>query len=258
MPTLAVGVSLGGEGRIDATSNREGVWAAVLAVAHSTRSENTRAVIVGPSRGQLTVVEPPRFSQIPQAPGVTNRGRTRFTGVVATIADTWMTTVDRPAPSPSSLPAPQDEVLRLFSEQGPAVFRFCRSMLRTPEEAEDVVQDTFLKLLRHLEASGDRSNLRAWLFTVAANGCRDRLRVRSRWLPWSAETDRRTAPEPDERPDLAAARRALQALGHRDRLLLSLKAQGLSYAEIARAADIRPVSVGRLLARAVDRWKRAL
>jgi RNA polymerase sigma-70 factor (ECF subfamily) len=195
---------------------------------------------------------------------VTNRRSAVIQVIVATIADTWMT-LGSPKPGEGGTagraahsPAPQEEVLRLFSDQGPAVFRFCRSMLRTPEEAEDVVQDSFLKLLRHLEGDGDRSNLRAWLFAVAANGCRDRLRARSRWLPWSQDTDLRTAPEPDERPDLAAARRALQALGQRDRLLLSLKAQGLSYAEIARAADIRPVSVGRLLARAVDRWKRAL
>jgi RNA polymerase sigma-70 factor (ECF subfamily) len=167
-------------------------------------------------------------------------------------------TVDRPAQSPPLLAAPRDEVLRLFSEQGPAVFRFCRSMLRTPEEAEDVVQDTFLKLLRHLESGGDRGNLRAWLFTVAANGCRDRLRTRARWLPWSQETDTRTAPVPDEPLDVAPARTALQALAPRDRLLLSLRAQGLPYADIARAAGIRPVSVGRLLARAVDRWKREL
>lgn len=88
--------------------------------------------------------------------------------IVATIADTWMTTVDRQDAPPSPLLAPQDEVIRLFSEQGSVIFRFCRSMLRTSEEAEDVVQDTFLKLLRHLEAAGDRGNLRAWLFTVAA------------------------------------------------------------------------------------------
>ncbi len=155
-------------------------------------------------------------------------------------------------------PQAQEEVVQLFADHGTAVYRFCRSLLRTQEEAEDVVQDTFLKLLRHLQADGDRTNLRAWLFTVAANGCRDRLRTRSRWLPWSQETDTRTAPVPDEPLDVAPALKALQALTPRDRLLLSLRAQGLSYAEIARAAGIRPVSVGRLLARAVDRWKREL
>jgi RNA polymerase sigma-70 factor, ECF subfamily len=168
-----------------------------------------------------------------------------------------MTTPDRPAAQPQIVDL-QDEVLRLFADQGTPLYRFCRSIVRTPEEAEDVVQETFLKLLRHLQAAGDRRNLRGWLFTVAANGCRDRMRARSRWLPWSEETDQRVAPAADERADLAAARRALQALAPRDRLLLSLRAQGLSYADMARAAGIREVSVGRLLARAIDRWKRAL
>lgn len=131
-------------------------------------------------------------------------------------------------------------------------------MLRMQDEAEDVVQDTFLKLLRHLLTGGDRTNLRAWLFTVAANGCRDRMRARSRWLPWSAEADARTVAPQDTSGDVASARQALASLAPRDRLLLSLRAQGLSYAEIARAAGIQPVSVGRLLARAVDRWKRQL
>jgi DNA-directed RNA polymerase specialized sigma24 family protein len=40
-------------------------------------------------------------------------------------------------------------------------------------------------------------------------------------------------------------------------LLLALKAQGLSYREIADVARIRPTSVGQLLARAVARWRRA-
>jgi RNA polymerase sigma-70 factor (ECF subfamily) len=167
-----------------------------------------------------------------------------------------MTAVTRVPAVESPNPEPQGEVLRLFAEEGTALYRFCRSLLRTPEEAEDVVQDAFLKLLSHLQRDGDRRNLRAWLFTVAANGCRDRMRSRWRWLPWSAEKDSRTVGPPDERVDLAPARRALAALAPRDRLLLSLRAQGLAYAEIAAATGIRPASVGRFLARAVDRWKR--
>jgi RNA polymerase sigma-70 factor (ECF subfamily) len=120
------------------------------------------------------------------------------------------------------------------------------------------VQETFLKLLQHLEKGGDRSNLRAWLFTVAANACRDRLRWRVRWLPWRAELDARVVEDVDDRLDLRAARMALHSLAPRDRVLLLLRAQGLSYRQIAAAAGIREASVGRLLARALDRWKRSL
>ena len=178
--------------------------------------------------------------------------------VADTIAQMPMSASDRVTADGSDESDPQDEVLRLFAEEGASLYRFCRSLVRTRDEAEDVVQEAFLKLLRHLQGRGDRRNLRAWLFTVAANGCRDRIRGRWRWLPWSAESDTRAAPVPDEAVDEAPARRALAGLGRRDRLLLSLRAQGLSYADIGRVAGIRPVSVGRLLARAVDRRKREI
>ena len=94
---------------------------------------------------------------------------------------------------------------------------------------------------------------------MAANACRDRLRRRSRWIPWTPLND--SAVEAplldDEDGRLKAVRLAMSKLPPRDRLLVALRAQGLSYREIAAAARVRPVSVGRLLARAMDRWERA-
>ena len=151
---------------------------------------------------------------------------------------------------------PQEEALRLYGEHGTPLYRFCRSLMGQTSDAEDAVQETFLKLLHHLHAGGDRRNLKAWLFTVAANACRDRMRLHMRWLPWRAEQDRRTVEPGDQPPDLRDARRAFQSLARRDRLLLSLRASGLSYREIGVAAGIHEPSDGRLLARAVARWKR--
>ena len=144
----------------------------------------------------------------------------------------------------------------LFEEHGAAVYRFAVVLARHHQDAEDVVQETFLKLLRHLEAGGDATNLRGWLFTVAAHAARDRQRRRGRWVPWLPAHDAQVSPPmlPDEDGRLKCAREALRRLPERDRLLLALRAQGLSYRDIATAAHIRPASVGRLLARAVDRW----
>jgi RNA polymerase sigma-70 factor (ECF subfamily) len=147
----------------------------------------------------------------------------------------------------------------LFDEHGTAVYRFALVLLRHHQDAEDVVQETFLKLLHHLREGGDTGNIRGWLFTVAAHAARDRQRRRIRWLPWRAEHDVAVDPPdlPDEDGRLRAARRAMQRLSPRDRLLLALRANGLSYRDIATAAGIQPASVGRLLARAVERWTRA-
>jgi RNA polymerase sigma-70 factor (ECF subfamily) len=177
---------------------------------------------------------------------------------VTTIAGSWMKAVDRPGASTSTTVDPQAETLRLFQEHGAALYRFCRSVLHHTGDSEDVVQETFLKLLHHLQHGGDTRNLKSWLFTVAANACRDRTRWRLRWLPWNAERDDRPVePEVQRKPDTTEiARRAFRALAPRDRLLLSLRAQGLSYKEIAVASGIREQSVGRLLARALDRWRK--
>ena len=168
-----------------------------------------------------------------------------------------MKAVDRPHASTPAIIDPQAETLRLFQEHGTALYRFCRSVLRHTGDAEDVVQETFLKLLHHLQHEGDVRNLKSWLFTVAANGCRDRTRWRLRWLPWNAERDNRTVdPIEVDITDADRARSAFRALAPRDRLLLSLRAQGLSYKDIAAASGIREQSVGRLLARAMDRWRK--
>ena len=74
---------------------------------------------------------------------------------MTTIAGSWMKAVDAPLASTSTAVDPQAETLRLFQEHGTALFRFCRSVLRDTGDAEDVVQETFLKLLNHLQHGGD-------------------------------------------------------------------------------------------------------
>src|SRR4051812_14683141 len=124
-----------------------------------------------------------------------------------------------------------EAALKLFQAHGEAVYRFAAVLVRHHQDAEDVLQETFLKLLRHLDDQGDTSNLRGWLFTVAAHAARDRQRRRSRWIPWGSAHDRAVQPAalPDEDGRLKIARDALKRLPERDRLLLALRAQGLSY-----------------------------
>ena len=148
----------------------------------------------------------------------------------------------------------------LFREHGTAVYRFASVLVHDQQDAEDVVQETFLKLLQHLQSRGNTENLRGWLFTVAAHAARDRQRRRFRWLPWTTEHDAAVEPVPlpDEDGRLRALRASIRQLPERDRLLLSLRAQGLSYREIASAAGVKPSSIGQFLARAVERWARTI
>ena len=74
-------------------------------------------------------------------------------------------------------------------------------------------------------------------------------------MPWGPDHEGSVAPPRllDEDGRVRMLRQALQRLPARERLLLALRAQDLSYREIAAATGIRLSSVGRLLARAVER-----
>jgi RNA polymerase sigma factor (sigma-70 family) len=176
----------------------------------------------------------------------------RTTGLVATLPSSRSPVVE-------AAPSAEGIVTGLFDRHAAGLYRLAFAMLREPDLAQDVVQDTFVRLITHVEAGRPLPNPRGWLYTVAAHGCRDRQRGLRRWLPWIPALDRRPAPEAtDDIDGRAAVLRAIRALTPRDRLLVALRAQGLSYQDIAQAAGIRPASVGRLLARALDRLEKEL
>ncbi|HEU4939254.1 MAG TPA: RNA polymerase sigma factor [Vicinamibacterales bacterium] len=172
-------------------------------------------------------------------------------GLVATYPSTYT--------APEAVEALTPTVSSLFDLHASGLYRLALAMLHDPDAAQDVVQDTFARLIEHLRQGGPLTNARGWLYTVAAHACRDRQRGRGRWLPWLMERDTRTAAEtPDRFDDKQAMLHAIRALSARDRMLIALRAQGLSYHEIGDASGIRYTSVGRLLTRALNRLEKEL
>ncbi len=164
-----------------------------------------------------------------------------------------------PPLSQTALESPSATVATLFELHANGLYRLALAMLHEPEAAQDVVQDTFARLIGQMRAHGPLANPRGWLYTVAAHACRDRQRRMGRWLPWIGERDTRRASEtPDRFDEKQAVLDAIRVLQPRDRLLIALRAQGLSYQEIGDACGIRHTSVGRLLARALDRLQKEL
>ena len=70
-----------------------------------------------------------------------------------------------------------EEVMKLY---GNMLFRLCLLTLGNASDAEDVVQDTFLKYLQKAPVFENTEHEKAWLITVAVNRCRDMLRFKQR------------------------------------------------------------------------------
>lgn len=68
----------------------------------------------------------------------------------------------------------------LVERHSRAVFRLAFRMTRNEQDAEDVVQETFLKAFRRLDQFEDRAGFGSWLHRIAANCAYDALRSRGR------------------------------------------------------------------------------
>lgn len=90
------------------------------------------------------------------------------------------------------------------------VWRFLRGMVRDPALAEDLAQETFLKVFRRLSTFRFQSRFSAWIFQVARNVAVDALRSRERrqLLPVRVGPDA-PPPAPDVRAEIHAAVGAL-------------------------------------------------
>jgi RNA polymerase sigma-70 factor (ECF subfamily) len=164
---------------------------------------------------------------------------------------------------PSALEA---EVVALFDQLQDRLLRYLLSTGMTAPDGEEIVQEVFLALFRHLQLGRSRRNLRAWVFQVAHNLAvkhsiakrRDRQNlVDSDAAPTEDFVDR--APNPEDQLTRnqwqVHLQRILKALPEQDQRCLSLRAEGLTYREIAGVLDMSlgavAISLGRSLARFV-------
>ena len=68
----------------------------------------------------------------------------------------------------------------LVERHSRAVFRLAYRMTRNEQDAEDVVQETFLKAFKRLDQFEDKANFGSWIYRIAANCSYDTLRGRAR------------------------------------------------------------------------------
>jgi len=80
----------------------------------------------------------------------------------------------------SQLAAAQGGLEREFEQHRSELTGYCYRMLGSPFEAEDAVQDTFLRAWRGLDRFEGRAALRSWLYRIATNVCLDLLNGRSK------------------------------------------------------------------------------
>jgi RNA polymerase sigma-70 factor (ECF subfamily) len=159
---------------------------------------------------------------------------------------------------------PDQEVIGLFDAMYAPLRRYMMFLGLSPQDADDGAQETFFRLHKHLGSSGDRTNLRGWLFQVARNFARDKRK--SAWMRIRSISEKDgerlfSVADPQDTPEerllreerLAWLRSAIERLTLQQAECLRLRAAGLRYREIADAMGIGISAVGELVQRAMNR-----
>jgi RNA polymerase sigma-70 factor, ECF subfamily len=151
----------------------------------------------------------------------------------------------------------------LFERYSAPLLRFADRMLGSTAEAEEIAQEVFLKTITRAEQYDGRASVASWLFAIAANACRDRLRRSRRavvvpldGVPEVASRGEGVDGRILERERRAAVRRALGRLSDEQREALVLaRYHGMPYAEIARTLEITEGAVKTRIFRAMETLK---
>jgi RNA polymerase sigma factor (sigma-70 family) len=157
-----------------------------------------------------------------------------------------------------------DEAARLYAEYRPKIHRFCLGQLRSREDAEDAVQNTFLRVHTALRRGVVPEFEGPWLYKIAHNVCLSRRLGATRRARVESPHDlgtleEHTAAREPPRDELFGLDEALAAMPPRLRTALLLREwQGLSYAEIARAMNASHSAVETLIFRARKHLAKAL
>lgn len=160
-----------------------------------------------------------------------------------------------------------DEIYHRFAKM---VYNLALRMAGDAEQAEDLSQEIFLRIYRHLGKFNGRSTLKTWVYRITLNHCRSKLgRRRLLTRPLAEENEGEGAELVDERrgPEektLArdAARQVSVALARLKppfREAVALRdIEGLSYDEIAEILNVRIGTVRSRIARGRDRLRQIL
>ncbi len=165
----------------------------------------------------------------------------------------------------SSRPASELElrVVGLFDQSRDSLLRYVVSLGLSISDGEEIIQEVFLALFRHLQLGRPGNNLLGWLFRVAHNlALKQRsanYKMQQKYHPDGEVMERQLDPTPNPEEQFMRSQRqerlraVLRALPEQDRCCLHLRAEGLGYREIASILGISLGAVSISLSRALAR-----
>ena len=145
---------------------------------------------------------------------------------------------------------------RLYQENYSNVQQFCLKWTGCTDNARDIAQESFIELMQKLKGNHNLNNPISWVYRVAFNRCVNHHKFNKRFVKGNLLVLNQHESLQDNGVDSERAekvRKAIQRLNDKEKALVTLYKLKFSYSEMASIVEINPASVGKTLARAIDK-----
>jgi RNA polymerase sigma-70 factor, ECF subfamily len=180
------------------------------------------------------------------------------------------------AVTPADVPS-EAQLAAIYREYSGQIHTYAYHLLGSPEDADDITQEVFIRAYARLTQLREQTSMRSWLYRIATNLCMDQLRRRSRVkrifgleMPLGAVVGPGMDDAPTREVAQPMATAEIDSVAERDHIALALKRmpdkyavclllhsqQGLTYREIADVVGVTPGAAAVRLSRARDLFAR--
>ncbi len=129
----------------------------------------------------------------------------------------------------------------LYNKHAPQVLRMCMAYTDDEAQAQDFLQETFIKVWQHLDSYRGDAKISTWIYRIAVNTCLSHIRSTKNKVPDALQENF------DKADDLSGIAKeqhiqhlynAIHQLPETDRLIISMVLEEIPYDEIAKTVNI--------------------
>src|ERR1700710_2758404 len=111
---------------------------------------------------------------------------------------------------------------KLYNQYSPQIFRVCMGYINDPEQAKDLMQETFISVWRNLSTFRNESKVSTWIFRIATNNCLRAIEKNKRVTKVELPFHLPDVPEETQEDKLTFLYSCIAELEEIDRIIISL------------------------------------
>ncbi|MDJ1503187.1 RNA polymerase sigma factor [Xanthocytophaga agilis] len=134
----------------------------------------------------------------------------------------------------------------IYTQYSPKVYRLCMGYVNDPDQAKDLVQDTFIQVWDYLPGFRNESGVGTWVFTIATNTCLRQLKKEKKQSRTEMPLQLEEKPADTMDEQVAFLYKCIASLEENERLIISLVLEEVPQKQIA---DIIGISEGNIRVR---------